>query len=68
MLYLKAISDNGCILLPAIIFKGEQIFHYYITYIDFLDNYILGIQTAGYLNNDYTFKQIKHFNKYSKAQ
>ena len=55
-------------LLPAIIFKGEQILYYYIRHTDLLDNYILGTQTAGYLNNNYAFKWIKHFNKYSKAR
>ena len=55
-------------LLPAIIFKGEQILYHYITHTDLLDNYILGTQTAGYLNNNYTFKWIKYFNKYLKAQ
>ena len=53
---LEAISGNGCVLPPVIIFKGEQILHYYIRHTDLLDNYILGIQMAGYLNDDYAFK------------
>ena len=39
--------------------------HQYLNYIDILGNYILGFQAAGYLNNNFAFKWIQYFNKYS---
>src|ERR1700723_1894418 len=65
---LEAISGNGCVLPRAIILKGEQILHHHITHTDLPDNYVLGVQTAGYSNDDYAFEWIKHFDKYSKAR